>query len=162
MPDSMRSDELRRLKQIYPDPPYKTHAYNYSYFMGDLADGPKLAQQKASMRALVAARSKPILRLAKGEMVSKRQPYVFYGDSELDGRPPHDDSWPFQSYYYLMGHDEKGAVAIPRGEKVYVNIPSAELRGRGYVSMREVPRIPPARQLSRPTGTTSYVSLEGL
>lgn len=163
MPDSLSQEELRRLRAIYPDPPYARHSYQYSYFMGDVADGPQMIQHQASMRKLVKARTHPILRLGKGDAVSRKQPYVFYTDIELDSGAPVDDGWPYQSYYYLMGYDGKGAVALPRGSQVMVKVPSAHLKAPGaHYTTKTIPVLPIPKRLSRPTGSVSFVSLEGL
>lgn len=161
MPDSMSTDELKRLRAIYPAPPYREHLYQYSYFMGDT---PGQDQAAISNRKLVRGSTQPIIRLRKHENVSSKQPYVAYDDVELDPGPPQDDGFPFQSYYYLMDYDDKGPVALKPGQVVMV--PSSRLRGMGYKVTKpsRLVRAPQQKQqpvVKREKSIDTFITLEG-
>jgi hypothetical protein len=183
MPDSMSVEELRRLKQIevkpneipyYPDPPpgYQTESfYPYSFFFGQMGDPVADATAKSMVEAavrnrkLVPGSTQPVVRLRKHEHLSRKQPYVMYDDVELDPRAPGDDYFPFQSYYYLMDYDAKGPVAVVPGRTILpyslvrVGGKIYRVKGRRVATERDVP--PPPAHMKRPTGLTTFISLEG-
>lgn len=161
MPDSMSTEELKRLKAIYPDPPYKEHLYAYSYFMGD-ATGQE--QAAISNRQLVKGSTQPIMRLRRHENVSSKQPYVAYDDVELDPGPPQDDGFPFQSYYYLMDYDGKGPIALKPGQ--VVRVPAARLKSAGFIVTKpsRLVRAPNQKQepvVKRKEAVDTFITLEG-
>ncbi len=164
MPDSLSKDELRMLKRLYPEPPYKQYIWNYSYFMGDAEQ--KLAQARQEVqrrhRVLTKAGTDPRLRLQPGERVSREQPYTIYTDVELQESGMPSDSWPYQSYYYLMDYDDKWIAAVPRNANMGqfpVKRPSARVRAPGYVSTRQPPRLPAQANPAPPTAT--FITLRG-
>lgn len=166
MPDSLTSQDLKNLRAIFPNPPYQIKPYNYSYFMGD---DPRKAQSMSEAelrhRKLVQGSTAPRMRLRQYENVSAKEPYAMYTDVELKSGPPADDGWPYQSYYYLMDYDQKGPIAVRPGDVVYV--PSARLRGRGFVNTGpryhavQAPRNLPNPVLQKKNPTDTYIALEG-
>ena len=168
MPDSLNSRDLRNLRRLYPEPPYRRYPYQYTYF--GMGDGELTPTQKGIIqtdvqevvggRKLVQSRQHPILRLRRHENVSSKQPYVFYTDPEVKRDIP-DDGWPFVSYYYLMDVDTNGKPMVAN-QNVQMPIRGAKMRGSDYVSPRRMYLPNRAQSMERPTGSVSFLSLEDL
>ncbi len=169
MPDSLNRNDLRNLRRLYPEPPYRRYPYQYTYF--GMGDGELTPTQKGivqtdvmedvGQRKLVHSRQHPVMRLRRHENVSSKQPYVFYTDPEVKRDIP-DDGWPFTSYYYLMGVDTNGKPMVMPDKSASIPIRGSKMRGSDYVSPRKM--YLPNRAVSRehPTGTVSFLSLEDL
>jgi hypothetical protein len=169
MPDSFSSEDLKRLRALYPEPPYRRYPYQYTYFgMGQMGTDPVTVKgvvksdtnDVMNNRLLVQSRERPVMRLRRHENVSSKEPYSFYDDPEVKRDIP-DDGWPFVSYYYLMGMDGNGRPIVTNGPKQdAVNMRASKVRGSDYVSPRQLQLPNRPTQMLRPTGSVSFLSLE--
>lgn len=169
MPDSFSTNDLKRLRALYPDPPYHRYPYQYTYFgMGDQNGVTPTqrgiiqtdVQEVVGGRRLVQSQQHPVMRLRRHENVSSKEPYAFYDDPEVKRDIP-DDGWPFVSYYYLMDVDVKGKPVVVTNQS-QIRARGSKVRGSDYVSPRQLELYRRSKQMLHPTGSVSFLSLENL
>ena len=117
MAESLTPVDLQHLREI----PNRDPAFYYSYFSGLNEEEKRQAMRDIDNAGKVPATPAPQMRLQRHEKLSQHQPWTVYTDPELDRSTPEDDYFPYQSYHYIMGYDDKGPVAVKPGQDVKIN-----------------------------------------
>lgn len=162
MPESLSTQELKRLRQLNPKGPYAPHMPMWSMFMGD--DAKKAGLETLRVQGRVAPGSKPIMRLQKDESVSTQYPYVFARGDEWALPPGWDEG--YLSYYNMSGIDSKGGFIDKSAKQVSgdkVNVPAFMTRASFQNNSQGWPDVGIAKKVNRPAGaTTAYITLSDL